>query len=157
MEVLVYRKWPKSGYTVGRIFIDGKLFGNTLEDEDRGLSDAMEERTIRNRKIFGKTAIPRGRYKLDMDTVSPKFSKYDFYKEVCQGKLPRIKNVKGFDGILIHVADGPKGADLLEGCIGVGHNKKVGQLSDGKEVFKKVYAELKSAHERGEPIYITVE
>lgn len=157
MEVLVYRKWPKTGYTVGRIFIDGVLYGNTLEDEDRGLSDAMDERTVRNRKIYGKTAIPRGRYKVDMDTLSPKFSKYPFYMEVCQGKLPRIKNVKGFDGILIHVADGPKGAGLLEGCIGVGLNKKVGQLSDGKEVFKKIYAEMKKAHSKGEAIYITVE
>lgn len=157
MEVLVYRKWPKSGYTIGRIFIDGVLCGNTLEDEDRGLSDAMDERTIRNRKIYGKTAIPRGRYIIDMDTVSPKFSKKQFYMDVCQGKLPRIKNVKGFDGILIHIADGPKGADLLEGCIGVGLNKKAGQLCEGKEIFKKVYAMMKEAHDRGETIYITIE
>lgn len=157
MEVLVYRKWPKDGYTIGRVFIDGELICNSLEDEDRGLSDAMEERTIRNRKIYGKTAIPRGRYTIDMDTVSPKFSKYDFYKEVCDGKLPRIKNVKGFDGILIHVADGPKGADLLEGCIGVGFNRKVGQLCDGKETFKKIYAMMKEAHNKGEAIYITIE
>ena len=130
---------------------------NSLEDEDRGLSDAMDERTIRNRKIFGKTAIPRGRYKIDMETVSPKFSKKQFYMEVCQGKLPRLKNVKGFEGILLHVADGPKGADLLEGCIGIGLNKKVGQLCDGKETFKKVYALMKEAHDRGETIYITIE
>lgn len=145
------------GYCIGRVYIDGALVANSLEDEDRGLSDAMDERTIRNRKIYGKTAIPRGRYTIDMDTVSPKFSKYDFYKEVCDGKLPRIKNVKGFDGILIHVADGPKGADLLEGCIGVGLNKVVGQLCEGKETFKKVYALMKEAHDQGETIYITIE
>lgn len=157
MEILVYRKWPKVGYCIGRVYIDGALVANSLEDEDRGLSDAMDERIIRNRKIYGKTAIPRGRYTIDMDTVSPKFSKYDFYKEVCDGKLPRIKNVKGFDGILIHVADGPKGADLLEGCIGVGLNKVVGQLCEGKETFKKIYTMMKEAHERGEVIHITIE
>lgn len=157
MEVLVYRKWPKAGYCIGRVYIDGQIVCNSLEDEDRGLSDAMDERTIRNRKIFGKTAIPRGRYKIDMETVSPKFSKKEFYMDVCQGKLPRLKNVKGFEGILIHVADGPKGADLLEGCIGIGLNKKVGQLCDGKETFKKVYALMKEAHDRGETIYITIE
>ena len=157
MEILVYRKWPKAGYCIGRVYIDGQLICNSLEDEDRGLSDAMDERTIRNRKIFGKTAIPRGRYKIDMETVSPKFSKKQFYMEVCQGKLPRLKNVKGFEGILLHVADGPKGADLLEGCIGIGLNKKVGQLCDGKETFKKVYALMKEAHDRGETIYITIE
>jgi hypothetical protein len=157
MEILVYRKWPKAGYCIGRVYIDGQLICNSLEDEDRGLSDAMDERTIRNRKIYGKTAIPRGRYTIDMETVSPKFSKKQFYMEVCQGKLPRLKNVKGFEGILLHVADGPKGADLLEGCIGIGLNKKVGQLCDGKETFKKVYALMKEAHDRGETIYITIE
>ena len=157
MEILVYRKWNQQEYCVGRLFIDGQLVCNTLEDTDRGLSDAMSEDTIRNRKIYGRTAIPRGRYTIDMDTVSPKFSKKEFYMEVCQGKLPRLKNVKGFEGILIHVADGPKGADLLEGCIGVGHNKIAGQLCDGKETFKKIYAMMKEAHNKGEAIYITIE
>lgn len=157
MEILVYRKWPKTGYTIGRMYIDGALYANTLEDEDRELYDSMDERTIRNRKIYGKTAIPKGRYIVDMNTVSPKFSKYDFYMEVCGGKLPRLKKVKGFDGILIHVADGPRGADLVEGCIGVGLNKIKGQLCEGKETFKKIYAEMKRAHENGESIYITIE
>lgn len=157
MEILVYRKWPKAGYTIGRLFIDGQLMSNTLEDEDRGLSDAMDERIVRNRKIYGKTAIPRGRYTIDMDTVSPKFSKKKFYMDVCQGKVPRIKNVKGFEGILLHVADGPKGADLLEGCIGVGLNRVKGQLCEGKDVFTKIYRLMKEAHDRGETIYITVE
>lgn len=157
MEILVYRKWPKVGYCIGRVYIDGQIVANSLEDEDRGLSDSMDERTIRNRKIYGKTAIPRGRYTIDMETVSPKFSKKEFYMDVCQGKLPRLKDVKGFEGILLHVADGPKGADLLEGCIGIGLNKKVGQLCDGKETFKKVYALMKEAHDRGETIHITIE
>ena len=132
MEVLLIRKYPQIDYTIGRLFVDGVLQCNTLEDTDRGLSDAMEERTIKNRKVYGKTAIPRGRYTIDMDTVSPKFSQKEFYMDVCQGKLPRLKNVKGFEGILIHVADGPKGADLLEGCIGVGWNRVKGQLCVGK-------------------------
>lgn len=157
MEILVYRKWPKAGYCIGRMYIDGQLICNSLEDEDRGLSDAMDERVIRNRKIYGKTAIPKGRYKIDMTTVSPKFSKYPFYMEVCQGKLPRLQGVKGFEGILLHVADGPKGADLLEGCIGVGMNRIKGQLCEGKETFKKIHALMKAANDRGETIYITIE
>lgn len=157
MEILVYRKWKKPDYTVGRLSVDGVFMANTMEDIDRGLDDGMQDWMIRNKKIPNVTAIPTGRYKIDMETVSPKFSKYPFYMEVCQGKLPRIKNVKGFEGILLHVADGSKGADLLEGCIGIGLNKKVGQLCDGKETFKKVYALMKEAHDRGETIYITIE
>lgn len=157
MEILLIRRYPKSDYTIGRLFVNGVLQGNTLEDTDRGLSDAMDERVIRNRKIYGKTAIPKGRYRIDMTTVSPKFSKYPFYMEICQGKLPRLRGVKGFEGILLHVADGPKGADLLEGCIGIGMNRIKGQLCEGKETFKKVYTLMKEAHDRGETIYITIE
>lgn len=154
MEVLVYRKWPKEGYCVGRIFIDGQLYGNTLEDEDRGLSDAMDESTIRGRKIYGKTAIPRGRYIVDMNTYSPKFGKYPFYKDVCDGKLPRLKHVKGFEGILIHCGVDQSNTD---GCILVGMNTKRGKLTDSKDVFTKIYRLMKEAHDRGETIYITVE
>ena len=30
MELKVERKWPKDTYTVGRLYVDGKLFCNTL-------------------------------------------------------------------------------------------------------------------------------
>lgn len=157
MELRVDRKWKKEDYCVSDIYVDGEWVCNGLEDTDRGLDQDMQDFMIRNKKIPNRTAVPTGRYKVLMNTVSPKFSKYPFYMEVCQGKLPRLKDVKGFDGILIHVADGPKGADLLEGCIGVGLNKVVGQLCEGKETFKKIYAMMKEAHERGEVIHITIE
>lgn len=157
MEILVYRKWKKPDYTLGRLSVDGVFMANTMEDIDRGLDDGMPDWMIRNKKIPNVTAIPTGRYEVDMSTVSPKFSKYPFYMEVCQGKLPRLKNVKGFDGILIHVADGPKGADLLQGCIGVGENRIVGGLVNGKETFKKLYKLMKDAHNRNETIYLTIE
>lgn len=154
MEILVYRKWKKSDYTVGRMSIDGEIICNTMEDTDRGLDDGMQDWQIRNKKIPNVTAIPTGRYKIDMDTVSPKFSKYPFYMEVCQGKLPRLKNVKGFEGILLHC-----GADHSNssGCILLGLNKVRGKLTDTKETFKKVYAMMKEAHNKGETIYITIE
>jgi hypothetical protein len=154
MEILVCRKWKKDDYTIGRISLDGVLFGNTLEDTDRGLDEGMQDYMIRSKKIPTRTAIPTGRYIVDMETVSSRFSKYPFYMEVCQGKLPRLKNVRGFDGILIHCGTNHQ---HTEGCILVGLNKKVGQLEDGKEIFKKIYAEMKEAHDRGETIYITIE
>lgn len=154
MEVLVYRKYKKPDYTVGRMSIDGTFICNTMEDVDRGLDDGMQDWMIKNKKIPNVTAIPTGRYKIDMDTVSPKFSKYPFYMEVCQGKLPRIKNVRGFDGILIHCGVDHSNSS---GCILVGMNTKVGKLTDSKETFKKIYALMKEAHDKGETIYITIE
>lgn len=154
MEVLVYRKYKKPDYTVGRMSIDGTFICNTMEDIDRGLDDGMQDWMIKNKKIPNVTAIPTGRYKIDMDTVSSKFSKYPFYMEVCQGKLPRIKNVRGFDGILIHCGVDHSNSS---GCILVGMNTQVGKLTNSKETFKKIYALMKEAHDKGETIYITIE
>lgn len=156
MKILVDRRWKKDKYTIGRLYINGVLYCNTLEDKDRGLNDTMSADYIRKLKVYGQTAIPRGTYKVTIDVASPKFSKYPYYMSVCKGKLPRILNVKGFDGILIHVGDGPKAQNLTEGCILVGLNKKVGQLSDGKECFEKIYKKLLEAKNRNEQITIEI-
>lgn len=156
MELIVERKYKKQSYTIGNLYIDGVFFSNTLEDADGGLDDSMSEELIRTLKKPYITAIPRGTYEITLDVVSPKFSRYDFYKEVCNGKLPRLKNVKGFDGILIHVADGYRGPDLLEGCLGVGLNNIKGGLTNGKDTFKRLYDILLKAKSKGEVIKITI-
>jgi hypothetical protein len=74
--------------------------------------------------------------------------------EVCQGKLPRIKNVKGFEGVLLHCGSDHSNSS---GCILLGLNKQKGKLTDSKETFKKIYTLMKEAHDRGETIYITIE
>lgn len=38
MKLLVDRKWKENGYTIGKLYINGKEFCDTLEDKDRGLS-----------------------------------------------------------------------------------------------------------------------
>lgn len=156
MEIVADRAWKRSEYTISRFLIDGVRICEALEDRDRGLTQNSNLSDIKRLKVMHETAIPSGRYRVTMDVVSPKFSKYPFYMEVCDGKLPRLLEVPGFDGILIHVADGPKAQDLLSGCIGVGDNKVVGQLCNGKKVFEKVYKLLKGADDRGEEIWITV-
>ena len=146
MKIQVQRLYKKDTYTIGKMFIDGKYFCDTLEDKDRGLNSSMSESQIKGIKVYGETAIPMGIYKIDMNTISPKFSKYSFYQEVCKGKIPRLIGVKGFNGILIHVADGYKGASLVQGCIGIGKNKIKGGLLEGKETFKKLYSILSSCN-----------
>ena len=146
MKIQVQRLYKKDTYTIGKMFIDGKYFCDTLEDKDRGLNSSMLESQIKEIKVYGETAIPIGTYKIDMNTISPKFSKYPFYQEVCKGKIPRLIGVKGFNGILIHVADGYKGASLVQGCIGIGKNKIKGGLLEGKETFKKLYSILSSCN-----------
>lgn len=155
MELLLERKWLKKEYTIGRLFVDGVFFSNTIEDTVRdinmnGTFDCGEF------KIKGHTAIPYGEYEITLDVVSPKFSKYPFYKEVCGGKLPRLLNVPAFEGILIHCADGPQGHKLVEGCIGIGANTIVGGLTNGKEYFKKLYFKLNEAYKKKEKIKIKI-
>ena len=154
MLITVERKWKKTDYTVGRIYVNGICFCNSLEDTDRGLDDNMPDWMIRNKKIPTRTAIPTGRYRVNMDTVSPKFSKYPFYMEVCQGKLPRLEKVKGFDGILIHC-----GTDhtMTAGCVLCGFNTIKGKLTQGKEAFRELYGQMIAAHRRGEEIWIEIE
>ena len=156
MELIVDRKWKKQSYTISNLTIDGKWFCNVLEDTDRGLDDSMSIAKIRELKKPSITAIPRGTYEITLDVISPKYCTNSFYKQVCNGKVPRLLNVKGFEGILIHVGDGPRGADLSSGCLLCGYNKVKGQLRDGKEVFKKLYSLLKEAKSRGEKITIKI-
>ena len=144
MEILVERKWKKDNYTIGNLYVNGKWFSNTLEDKDRGLKDSMSLTEIKTLKKPRITAIPTGTYEVTLNVVSPKFSKYPFYNSINGGRVPRLLNVKGFEGILIHVMDGPKGAELSEGCIGIGRNLIKGGLLQGKEYYKKLYDILKN-------------
>ena len=156
MELVVDRKWKKQSYTISNLTIDGKWFCNVLEDADRGLDSSMSIAKISELKKPSITAIPRGTYEITLDVISPKYCTSSFYKQVCNGKVPRLLNVKGFEGILIHVGDGPRGADLSSGCLLCGYNKVKGQLREGKEVFKKLYSLLKEAKSRGEKLTITI-
>lgn len=157
MNILLYRKYKKDTYTIGDLYINGLWFCSTLEDKDRNLTQGMGSQTIKNIKVYGKTAIPTGSYSIDMNTVSPRFKSNPFYKEVCGGKLPRFIKVPGFSGILFHVADGARGAELVDGCIGVGENKIKGGLINGKETFIKLYKKLEEAKNRGEKITVTIQ
>lgn len=143
MKLTIKRTALRSSYTLGKLYIDGQFFCSTLEDLDRGLTQDMPLNLIKSLKIPGETAIPKGTYKVTLDVVSPKFSKYPFYMEVCEGKLPRLIDVKGYEGVLIHVADGIKRDALLQGCIGIGNLSSEEYLINGKQVFTEFYNRIK--------------
>lgn len=140
MEILLIRKYKKPTYTIGSLYINCKWIANTLEDTDRGLKDSMSVAEIKAIKKPNETAIPTGTYKITLDTFSPRFGNKPFYKKVCGGKLPRILNIKGFDGVLIHC--GNTNLDT-SGCILVGRNLEVGKVLKSQETFEKLYKILK--------------
>lgn len=143
MKLTIKRTITRNNYTLGELYIDGQFFCSTLEDKDRGLTQSMSVEQIKSIKVPGETAIPKGTYKVTLDIVSPKFSKYPFYMEVCEGKLPRLIDVKGYEGVLIHVANGIKRDALLQGCIGIGNLSSEEYLMNGKQVFTEFYNRIK--------------
>lgn len=153
MELVVDRKWKKQNYTISNLTIDGEWFCNILEDADRGLDNSMSLTQIKELKKASITAIPSGTYEVTLDVISPRFCTNSFYKQVCDGKLPRLLNVKGFEGILIHAGNTDKDT---AGCLLVGVNKAVGQVLNSRDTFKKLYKLLKDKHDKGEKITIKI-
>ena len=153
MKLKVERRWPKVTYTIGRLYIDGIFYCNTLEDYDRGLKQSDPLHVIQRKKVAGETAIPKGVYEVAMNVTSPKYAGVAWYYNFCRGKMPRLKDVPGFDGILIH--PGTTALDT-KGCILVGKNTKVGKLTDSRACFQEVYKLMKSASDKGEKITIEI-
>lgn len=139
VKLLLKRIAKEPTYTIGKLYIDDKYFCDTIEDTDRGLSQALPLDINATRKIKGKTAIPTGTYKITLDVVSQRFSNRAQYR-FCNGKLPRLLNVPAFEGVLIHIGND---ANDTEGCILVGINKQVGKVLDSTITFRKLYERLK--------------
>lgn len=152
MKLELKRRFKGPKYTIGSLFINGVYECDTIEDVDRGLTDSMSVEEIKAKKVYGETAIPTGTYKIDMNIVSPKFKDRSWAK-FCGGKLPRLLDVKGYEGVLIHV--GNKAEDSL-GCILVGDNKIKGQVINSTATFQELYGKLLKAKVKGEKITIEI-
>lgn len=155
MELKLIRKYFKDTYTIGKLYIDGLYFCDTLEDKDRNLTSTMTEQEIKKIKVKSSTAIPIGVYNITLAIKSTKYSNFTKYPYVkfCNGKMPRLLNVKGFDGILIHAGNTK---DDTDGCILVGKNKAVGKVLESQKTFTELYKKLKEAVDKGEKITIEI-
>ena len=159
MKLKLRRTAKKAKYTIGHLYMQDKQNGewvklcDTIEDKDRGLDQSMTLANIERIKVKHQTAIPTGIYEIQMDVVSGTFSKKQLYKEFCGGKVPRLKYVKGFSGILIHSGTNQ---DSSSGCIIVGENKVVGKVINSWATFKRIYSILKRAYNNGEKITLEI-
>lgn len=141
MKLELKRHFLGESYTIGSLSIDGKKFCDTLEDKVRdlnknGVFDGDEK------KVYAETAIPYGTYDIVVD-YSPKFKR----------ELPRLQNVKHFEGILIHRGNT---AEDSAGCILVGENKVKGKVINSTPYEKELVRILKEAQDRKEPITIKI-
>lgn len=135
-------------YTVSKLYIDDVFFCYILEDADRGLDSSMSLDEISKLKVKTETAIPYGTYKVNMNTVSPKYSNFTKYKwaEQYEGKIPRLMNVPGYEGILIHVGNYAKDTD---GCLlpGDWSESNPSMVSGSTAKFHSLMAKLLSAED----------
>lgn len=141
MELLVVRYHKKSKYTIGKMFLNGMYFCDSLEPKDRGLTQDMSLSEIEKKKVYGETAIPTGRYLVEL-TMSPKFGRI----------LPIFIGVKGFNGIRFHRGNTVSDTD---GCPLIGENKAVGKVLNSANTEQRLMDALRQT-QHGEKIYCTV-
>lgn len=152
LNLTLDRIYKGDKYTIGKLYIDGNLFCDVLEDVDRNLTFNMSLEEIRSKKVYAETAIPRGKYRITMKEISPKFKQKPAYS-FTGGFMPRLLNVPGFTGILIH---GGNSALDSAGCPLVGKNTVKGGLTDSLNTFKKLYNILEEADKQNKTIYISI-
>lgn len=120
MELLLKRQIRTKDFTLGELFIDGISFCMTVEDMER----------MPNEKVYGKTAIPKGTYKVIVN-MSNRFKK----------EMPLLLNVPNFEGIRIHSGNT---AEDSEGCIIVGMKRTLSGVSLSRIAFNKLMEKLKN-------------
>lgn len=136
MLLEVKRLYKKDTYTIGKLYIEGVYFCDTLEDKVRNLNT--------EKKVYGETAIPAGKYKIQV-AVSSKFKR----------EMPYLMNVPQFTGIMIHPGNTPE--DSL-GCILVGENKTKGGLINSRKYSDELNEKIIEAiQDRKENVWIEVD
>ena len=137
----------------GRLSLDGHFLCDTLEPPSHGLTSATVPRTIRDIKRLGRSAIPVGVYRLVLG-YSPRFSPRPFYKACGGGFVPRLSNVPGFEGVLIHC--GNTVVDTC-GCILVGRRADSSTLVESQKTYSRLMRQYwQPATRRGEPMYLEI-
>ena len=142
MELQLKRETFTEQSTIGTLTIDGVFECFILEDRDRGLNDTLTLEQILKVKVYGKTAIPYGRYEIDW-TMSARFKVF----------MPILLNVKGYAGIRIH--KGNTEIDSL-GCLLCGTRKITNRITESTLATKNLYAKIENAKKQGQRIYITI-
>lgn len=142
MEIKVERKVKTGISTIGRLTINNIFECYTLEDCDRGLKKSDPLESIVSRKVYGKTAIPSGRYQVII-SYSNKYKK----------EMPLLLNVPGYLGIRIH--SGNKAEDT-EGCLLLGKSQGHDWIGQSRDAYNAFMTKLKAAA-KVEKIYITIE
>lgn len=132
MKIELIRSMCGATCTIGKLYIDGVDTCYTLEDVVRPEGE----------KVYGETAIPYGRYRVDV-TFSNRF----------QRDLPLLLDVPNFSGIRIH--PGNTAADT-HGCLLVGMEQHGNTITHSQVAFNFVFPEIRDAIEQGDEVWIEI-
>lgn len=146
MEITVLRKEWTDKSTIGDMIIDDKFYCYTLEDVDRqfvysGKKGCEKKFWRKNLKVYGRTAIPYGRYEIIINW-SNKF----------QCPMPLLLNVPDYEGVRIHA--GNTDADT-EGCILVGSTQGKDFIGNSRSTFKSLFPIIRDALKVGK-VWLTI-
>jgi len=118
--------------TLGMIYIDGEFICHTLEDK------------VRDVKIYGETAIPKGQYKIIVD-----------YSRHFRKKMPLLLDVPNFAGVRIHKGNYPKDT---EGCLLVSKGLNTNNdLYNSKDAYNDLFKRIKRALSRNLYVFISIQ
>lgn len=130
MNIEVIRTTHTPKCTIGKMYIDSVDTCYTLED------------VVREEKVYGETAIPLGRYRVDV-TFSNRF----------QCDMPLLVAVPNFTGVRIHAGNR---AEDTHGCILVGTGVNGDSLTESRAAYERVFPRIQSALRDGEEVWIEV-
>ena len=142
MEIKLIRKYYRTKYTIGRLYVNNRFFSDCLEPPSLHLTERSALGTILIAKYKGYRAIPTGRYRI-LITRSRRFGRW----------LPLLLNVKGFEGIRIHAGNKPEDT---RGCILLGFNRHKGYVLDSTRCVLTIVKMMTEAIEKGEKVFVEV-
>lgn len=116
MKIKVKRLHRTDKSTIGELYINGKFECYTLEDVERDV------------KIDGKTAIPKGTYKVIINQ-SNRFKRL----------LPLLLDVPNYAGVRIHSGNV---ATQTDGCLLVGKTRSLDFVGSSREAFTKLFEKM---------------
>ncbi len=130
MELKLHRIFHNDKYTIGKLFINGVFFCDTIEDVERDI------------KIMNETCIPKRRYQVIVN-MSNRFKRL----------LPLLIDVPEFEGIRIHNG---KDQNSSSGCIIVGENKVKGRVINSTYYMNKLTDLLYTEQQKAIKSYIEI-
>lgn len=136
LELILQREIFDPEFTLGTLYVAMQHFGYTCEDTDRGLENGGE-------KVYGQTAIPRGRYRLTTK-FSPHFGRI----------VPHLLAVPDFSDD-VHVHGGNTAADSL-GCVLLGRVRTARGVANCAERLASLVKLITDTEANGDECWVTV-